>query len=169
MKKIICVLLLLACLFSLAGCAEAPEIPENAVTVYYRRNDVTYGTADGVIAPGYLDAAEHENDYFYLINQYLKTQPNAEFATTFPLGLTLVSFRLEALTAKVVVSNRMAAFSGLDLAIACTCLTETVMSLTGCQEVIISAESTTLGGKNFITLSKDSYLLIDSSGAAVES
>lgn len=169
MKKIICVFLLLACLVSLAGCAEEPEIPENAVTVYYRRNTVAYGSADGVIATGYLDAAGHENDYFYLINQYLNTQPAPEFASTFPLGLTLVSFRLEALTAKVVVSNRMAAFSGLDLTIACTCLTETVMSLTGCQEVIISAESTTLGGKNFITLSKDSYLLIDSSGTAVES
>ena len=168
MKKFICIFLLLASLISLAGCAEDPEIPENAVTVFYRRNAVTYGSSDGVIAAGHLDASGHENDYFYLINQYLKTQPAPEFASTFPLGLTLVSFQLEALTAKVVVSNRMAAFSGLDLTIACVCLTETVMSLTGCQEVIISAESTTLGGQNFITLSKDSYLLLDSSGTAGE-
>ena len=55
MKKIICVFLLLACLFSLAACAEEPEIPESAVTVYYRRSALTYGTADGVVAPGYLD------------------------------------------------------------------------------------------------------------------
>ena len=153
---------------SLAGCSQEPELPENAVTVYYRRNTVAYGSTDGVIAPSYLDATSHENDYFYLIDQYLSAQPASEFASTFPLGLSLVSFSLEALTAKVVVSNRMAAFSGLDLTIACTCLTETVMSLTGCQEVIISAESTMLGGQNFITLSKDSYLLIDSSGSAAE-
>ena len=55
-------------------------------------------------------------------------------------------------------------YSGMDLTIALTCLTKTIMSLTGCQEIILSASGTLLNGESFITLNQDSFLLIDGSG-----
>jgi len=68
---------------------------------------------------------------------------------------------LDGLTAKIVLCDEFATLKGLDLTIACACLSRTVIALTGCHEVIISAESMQLDGKNFITLSRDSYLLLD--------
>lgn len=168
MKKLLCLLLTLCCFAGILGCAREEAPPENSVTVYYKRDNPTFGTSDGVIAATYLDAAGREQDHAYLLSKYFRTTPGEGFASTFPKGLFLVSFKLEGLTAKVVLSDRIADLSGMDLTIALTCLTQTVMSLTGCQEVIISAESTQLDGQNFITLSRDSYLLADNSGAAAQ-
>lgn len=161
MKKIFCFLLALCCLFSSFGCSKEAARPENSVAVYYKKATLSYGTADSVIATGYLDAAGKEKDYPYLLDQYLQAPPGDGFAVTFPAGVTLVSFKLEGLTAKIVLSDQIADFSGMDLTISLTCLTQTVMSLTGCQEVIIRAQSKQLNGQNYITLSKDSYLLLD--------
>lgn len=166
MKKALCILLCLCCFAGILGCSANQSVPENTVTVYYKREKADYGTADGVIAEAYLDASGHENEYVYLINQYLKATPGEGFSSPFPQGVSLVGFRLEGLTAKVILSDRIAELSGMDLTIALICLTHTILSITDCQEVIISATSKQLDGQNFITLNRDSYLLLDDSGSA---
>lgn len=164
MRKVLCFLLMLGCVAGIFGCASSEKTPEHSFAAYYKKVQTTYGSSDGVIAPTYLDAAGHEEEYGYLLNQYLNTVPGDGFAPTFPLGVRLHSFKLEGLTAKVVLNDRMADSTGMALTIALTCLTRTVMELTGCQEVIISALSKQLDGQNFVTLSRDSYLLTDDSG-----
>ncbi len=164
MKRILSFLLILCCFAGILGCTTDKKPPENSVSVFYKKDKPTYGTSGGVIAETYMYAAGHEAEYAYLLNQYLKTTPGEGFAPTFPNGVTLIHFNLEGLTAKVVLSDRIAKLSGMELTIALTCLTQTVMSITGCQEVIISASTKQLDGQNFITLNKDSYLLIDNSG-----
>lgn len=166
MKKVLSILLCLCLFAGILGCSAKKAVPDKSVTVYYKREKPVYGTADGVIAETYLDAAGHENAYAYLLNQYLMTTPNAGFSSPFPQGVSLVGFKLEGLTAKVVLSNQLADLSGIDLTIALICLTQTIMSMTGCREVIISAASKQLDGQNFITLNRDSYLLLDDSGSA---
>ncbi len=168
MRRILCFILILCCLMSIVGCNKKGTAPDGSVTVYYRREKPVYNTSDGVLAPTYLDATGHEQDHAYLLNKYLQTTPGDGFARTFPSGTVLISFKLEGLTAKVVLSDRIAEFTGLDLTIALTCLTQTIMTLTDCEEVIISARSKQLDGQNYVTLSKDSYLLVDDSGTASE-
>lgn len=163
MKKILSLFLAVCCLAGILGCTAERKTPEDSVAVFYKKDKTTYGTPDGVIAETYMHAAGHEKDYAYLLNQYLKADPGDGFSSTFPKGVTLIHFKLEGLTAKVVLSDRIADLSGMELTIALTCLTQTVMSMTGCQEVIISASTKQLDGQNFITLSQDSYLLIDNS------
>ncbi len=164
MRKLLCLLLVICSLLSIAGCTHTDSVPENSIKVYYKTEKPVYGTEDGLIAATYLDSAGHENDYLYLLDQYLCVSPGEGFADTFPSGVSLVSFQLEALTAKVVLNSHIAHYSGMDLTVALTCLTRTIMSLTGCQEVIISASDTLLNGESFITLNQDSFLLIDNSG-----
>ena len=163
MKKIICFLLVLCTFVGIVGCT-AKETPENSITVYYRREKLIYGSADSVIAAAYLETDGRTQNYKDLLNQYFAATPGDGFATTFPEDLKLVSFKLEGLTVKVVLSDQIAAYSGMNLTIALTCLTQTIMSLTGCHEVIISANTAQLDGQNFITLNRDSYLLLDDSG-----
>ena len=168
MKRALCIFLCLCCFAGMLGCSANRSVPENSVTVYYKRETPAYGTADGVIGEGYLDAANHENEYIYLINQYLMSTPVEGFVSPFPQGVSLVGFKLEGLTAKVILSNRFADLSGMELTIALVCLTQTIMSITGCHEVIISAASKQLVGQNYITLNRDSFLLLDNSGSAQE-
>ena len=163
MNKILSLLLIFSCICCLFGCQEAPEVPDNAVTVYYKRAAFTYGTEDSVIAPSYIVPANPENDLTNLLKEYLTAVPADGFVSPFPLGLSIVSFEVDALTAKIVLTDRIALLSGIDLILACSCLTQTIMGLTDCHEVIISAESKLLDGEKFITLNQNSYLLLDKS------
>lgn len=165
MRKLLCLLLVICSLLSIAGCSQTDSVPENLIKVYYKTEKPAYGTEDGLIAATYMDAEGYEGNYIKLLDQYLRSAPGDGFAATFPSGVSLVSFQLEALTAKVVLNSYIAHYSGMDLTIALTCLTRTIMSLTGCQEVIISASGTLLNGESFITLNQDSFLLIDNSGS----
>ena len=163
MKRIL-ILFLTVLFIPLAGCQKESVQLEHPVTVYYKRAEPTHGTADSVIASTMIEGKGHENDYDYLLSRYLKGSDNPLFTRTFPRGTTLVSFKVDALTAKIVLGYYFSSLSDMDLTIACVCLARTVMELTGCQEVIISAENTQLNGQNFIVLSADSYLLIDTVG-----
>lgn len=165
MRRILCFLLSICCFLGIVGCASKGDQSENSVEVYYRKNQIAYGATDGVIAPAYMQASGHEGEYAYLLNQYLKAAPSEGFAQTYPSGTSLINFKLEGLTVKVVLSDAIAEYFGMDLTIALICLTQTVISITGCQEVIISASTKQLDGQNFVTLNRDSYLLIDQSGA----
>ena len=168
MKKLLCFLLVLTCLLGLVACAQNEETPEPSVTVYYKRTTPTYGEADSVIAATQLLSSGKEDDIPYLIRKYLARTPGEGFESPFRQGVTLISFKLEGLTAKVVLSNEIADLTGMNLTIALVCLTQTVVSLTDCEEVIISANTRRLDGQNFITLSRDSYLLVDDSGLPEE-
>ena len=166
MRKLLCILLAIFSLLGIAGCGYSAPIPENSIVVYYKTDKPEYGAEDGLIAATYMDSVGRENDYLYLLNQYLRSTPGEGFSVTFPSGVSLNSFRLEALTAKVVLNSQIAGYSGMDLTVALTCLTKTIMSLTGCHEVIISASGTLINGESFITLNQDSFLLMDNSGNA---
>ncbi|MBE6958466.1 MAG: hypothetical protein E7447_04875 [Ruminococcaceae bacterium] len=168
MKKLLCILLVLSCLLGLVACVQNKEPDEPSVTVYYKRSVPTYGKADSIIAATQLLSSNRENDIPYLIRKYLATTPGDGYVSPFSQEVTLISFKLEGLTAKVVLSNELADLTGMDLTIALVCLTQTVMSLTGCEEVIISANTRRLDGQNYITLSRDSYLLVDNTGETPE-
>lgn len=163
MKKTLLIILAALCLIGLWGCSSKHD-PEKPVTVYYKRADLTYGSSDSVIAPAIMEGFGHESDAQYLLAQYLLGTDDPQFAATFPDGTSLVSFRVDGLTAKVILTDQFAQLSGIDLSIASACIAQTVMSITGCREVIISADTATLDGSNFITLTSESYMLQDLSG-----
>ena len=164
MKRSLAIFLIFAMLLTLTACQQQPEELRSTVTVYYKASDIQYGSAEGVIIPCALDATGHESDTVYLLDAYFSNILTEAYAITFPRSTRVVSLNLDGLTAKIVLNDEFASLTGLNLSIACACLTQTLIELTGCHEVIISAEGSQLDGNNFITLSKDSYLLLDESG-----
>lgn len=163
MRKFLCFVIILCCLVAIVGCANEKEKPEDSVTVYFRREKPVYGAVDGIVTATFLDAEGHREDPVFVLNKYFRTAPGEGFASTFPVGLAIISYKLEGLTAKVVLTDCIADLSGMELTIALVCMTQTIMALTECQEVIVSAYSRQLDGQNFITLNRDSYLLLDNS------
>ena len=165
MKKLLCIILVLCCFAGITGCGAEP-IPEDSYTVYYRQKNPAYGNPDGVIAQTYLLTAGHEDDIPYLLRKYLVSTPGDDLISPFPETISLINFKQEGPTVKIVLSNEIANLSGMELTIALTCLTRTVVSLTNCQEVIISAATAQLDGQNYITLTPDSFLFLDESSNA---
>ena len=162
MRRILFLLLTLLLIVGMFGCnAPQEKEPEHSVVVYYRRTQPTYGSADSVIAAYNMPTEEQQEALPILLTRYFESAPSDEFSSPFPTGLSLVSFENDAYTAKIVLSHNFSNLTGIDLSIACICLTRTVISLTSCSEVIISAEDALLDGHRFITLGQDSYLLLD--------
>ena len=161
MRRIFSFSLMLLLLWSMIGCQTSQEeTSAHSATVYYQRTDPSYGSMDSIVAAYNLPTSEQE-DIPVLLERYFKEAPSAEYRSPFPAGMYLVSFENGNYTAKIVLSHNFANLTGIDLSIACICLTKTVMSLTDCDEVIISAEGALLDGQRFITLGQDSYLLLD--------
>ena len=65
-------------------------------------------------------------------------------------------------SALVILNDATARLTGLDLTIACACLTATVCDMTGVQMVTIKAETQLLDGNKSITMQRDHLLLLDS-------
>lgn len=166
MKKLLCILLVL-CMLPLYGCAQ-PEVPiENPVFFYYRQKTVTYDDENGVIAKELRDAGARLDDISYLLEQYLQGPESETLLRTFPRG-SRVSLRVQEDTAVIVVNRNFATLTGIDLSLACACLTLTVCELTGTEYALIQGQDALLDGNQSIHMSKNSILLLDSSNIAVD-
>lgn len=163
MKKILILVLAVVMLLPLFGCAE--EEPEIAVpvTYYYRRAEISFESKTGIVAPEARESQGHENDLTYLLNQYFDGPNDKALQRTFPLGTQLISISVSSQHTVITVSGHLASFKGIDLTIACTCITMTVMELTGTQKVEIKADRALLNDAESIIMDMDTLLMLDDS------
>jgi len=163
MKRVICILLILAWILCLAGCAAEKEELQDPVRFYYPKTKATYGSIDGVIAWEERESAGHTEDYVYLVELYLKGPESEGLSRTFPKNVTIRDLHIVGDTAQVILNDYAARLTGLDLTIACVCLAATVTDLIGVQSVTIQAETALLDGNPSITMDRDKILLLDES------
>lgn len=166
MRKITSFLLLLAAIVALFGCANPQTEFIEPVKFYYLRNELTYGKADSVIYHEFFEASGHSSDYVYLINHYLEGPQSDSLAHTFPRNVSVVSFQTEAGQAYLELTENFSFLSGMDLTIACACLTKTITELTGASALHISVEDALLDGNQTITMRMEDVLLLDHSAEA---
>lgn len=162
MKKIIAFLLVMILCLSFWGCAQKDTVRiEKPVSFYYRRAEISYGSGDGVIAICISEGAGYEEDLLGLLNVYLRNSDDPAFVRTFPADSQLIKLKITDGVAEVQLNNLFARHTGIDLTIACACLSLTVMELTQVETVCISTTSATLDGAESITMTADSILLLD--------
>ena len=166
MKRLLCLMLLF--LLFLPGC-EAQEKEEfvEPVNFYYLKTDVTYFSAEGVIGCEIREAEGYQQDYEKLLKLFLRGPESGELKRVFPKNVELVRLELTETGATVVLSDTAARLTGLDLTIACTCLTATVCDMTGVETVTIRTKTQLLDGNKAITMSRDQILLLDDSQANI--
>ena len=140
MKKIFCLLLVFALLFTLFGCSKEQDKFIEPVSFYYRRAELTYAQENSVIATQLREGADFE-DLPMLLQTYLKGPASDEFAQTFPEGTQLISILFNGPVAEVVISNHINNLSELERNIACSCICMTVLALTDAQSVRIRVEA----------------------------
>lgn len=162
MKRIIALLLVMILCLSFWGCEEKETVKiEKPVSFYYRRAQINYGSDDGVIAFCIGEGAGYEEDLTGLLNVYLHNTDDPAFSRTFPAGSQLIKLTITDGVAEIQLNNLFARHTGIDLTIACACLSLTVMELTQVETVCISTTSATLDGAESITMTADSILLLD--------
>lgn len=166
MKRIIAAFLLLVLFPCLTACANHKDTIQEPVAFYYRRADITYGNSNSVILSESADAADCNGDALLLLNQYLKGPQSEDLAQTFPAGTAVITLAVEENKADILLSPQFARLSGMDLTIACACLTLTALELTGTETVVIHAHQSTLNGMEQIVMDKNCILLLDDSAAS---
>ena len=165
MKRTISLFLIFTIALCLFGCARHTAELQNPVRFYYPRSNPTYGAADSVIAWEEQEAAGHTEDYLYLLRQYMKGPKSDALSRTFPRSVVIKDLQINGGNATVLLNDYASLLSGLDLTMACACLTATVCELTGVSRVTIQAEDALLDGNSAITMDRSHILLLDESAA----
>lgn len=163
MKRLLSVVFVLLVGCSLFACSTYGTGIKDPVTFYYPRSIVTYGQEDSIIASEFREASGHANDPDYLISLYLRGPMDDGLISPFPPGSNLIEFKQEDGVIFLTLSNAFANQSGLDLSVACACLSKTCFELCDADQVEIRAESIPLGTAQAIVMTRDSLLLHDNS------
>ncbi len=154
--KFIAVLLSLVLLW---GCGEDRQ-GSQPVSFYYLRTEIDYESSEGVIAP---EERSESGDMKALLELYLEGPTSDDLKSPFPIGLSIDKVQDEGSHLTVVFNPRLAVLKGMDLSLACGCFAKTCFSLTGTEEVRISATDTLLDGQSQIIITTDSLLLSEES------
>lgn len=160
MKRTICVLLCLTLFAALLGCRSENGKLRQPVNFYYRNSETTYGGIDGLISAQASEGADFE-DVTALLNQYLKGPSSNAYQATFPASTKLLSLTVQEDTAYLNMNDALSRLSGIDLTVACACITLTVAELTGVTTVTIRASNADLDGAAVITMNVNALILQD--------
>ena len=168
MRKLFSIILTVVLLLCLTACSSLTNTVQDPVNFYYRYASMNYGANPDVIGAEVYEANGHRLDFEYLLSAYFMGPESYDFYTPFPENTALKSFDLHDGTAFVQLSSPFSALSGLNLTLACACITMTVCEMTGAQQVTISVADSLLDGKPQITLTPEDFLLLDNSNIVID-
>lgn len=160
MKKNLSLILVFA-LVLLAGCRQEEPKPQG-IPFYYCAAQPAYSIGDTVITAEYRSIVPTDS-LQQVLEIYLMGPRSEGLVSPFPEGLQILSVNQEDKTVQLVVSLELAALTGLDLTMACGCLSLTCLALTDAEQVQISPIYGLLDGQRTITMDKNTLLLLDSS------
>lgn len=161
MKKWIALSLSVIMVLLLAGCGSPPM--RDPGTLYYKRVETDYSSADGVIAPETRDLNGIRHDIGKLLTTYFQGPVSDDLESPFPRNTTVVKWIIIDNTLLLTLSKEFSELSGIDLTIACGCITKTVIELTSIQRVNFQVENATLNGEHSISMSRKNLQLVDDS------
>jgi hypothetical protein len=160
MKK--CFILLLILCLLLAGCARQQTSLITTLKFYYPLQVADYTLGASYIQPELREGAGVDKSLKNMLNLYLKgPKDQITFQMPFRYNTQVVSISRGSTMLDITLNRGFANYTGLDLTIACACITMTCIELTDVTVVRIRAENTTLDGAEFIEMSAESLLLVD--------
>lgn len=152
--------------FLTCGCTKTPNEPDikDPVQFYYKVSGERYGSTDSAIDHELYDAQGHVTDYSKILEVYLQGPKTAGLVAPFPKATKLRSARLDGDTLRIELSDDFGVLSGIDLTMACSCITMTCLQFPGVKTVSIRSQRTLLDGRPAITMAED-LLILEDSGA----
>lgn len=162
MKKLTCLFISALLIVSLCACSHSNEKIQKPVKFYYCTNPEAYQSGSDVFLPEIREATGY-SDNISLLNLYLSGPVSDDLISPFPAGVTVESFTIKDITAKICLNSQFAKLSGLDLTLACAGLSLTIFELTDVQQVEFCVSNALLDGRETILLSRDDFLFNDNS------
>lgn len=159
MKRYASLLLLLA--FLLTGCA--PAQPRDPANFYYCRIEPTYDGADGLICPEQREVLGIRDDLDALLEAYFSGPASDGLELPFPRETAVVGWEMVRNSLHIELSEAFAQLTGIDLTIACACISKTFLELTDATTVRIRAGGVLMNGSQEIIMSENNLKLIDDS------
>lgn len=169
-RRMILLLLVLSFLFTW-GCTEMPSEAdmEAPVRFYYKVSDDHYGAAAGAIEYELYDAEGHETNYDRILTVYFQGPQSGSLVAPFPKATGLRGVWLDGGTMHIDLSDDFGLLSGIDLTLACSCITMTCLQFPGVEAVTIRSLGRLLENKDSITMNADSLILKDLGPASTTS
>lgn len=163
MKKMICILLVLALMLPLAACSEKQEPVQKPVTFYYCRTTPVYGVEDGLIAGETRESAGYEDNLLGLLNRYVSGPVSTDLVRPFPFAARILTYSVEEDAIFMDVSDTFTVLKDTELTLAMACLTKTIYEITGIGTIYVKAETRKFDGIEMITMRIENIYLLDSS------
>lgn len=165
MKKfLICLLCLLLC-FSGWGCSQSHNNTSD-ILFYYRPSVLTYGKDAAAIRSEVRPDVQPSQPLEEILSVYLNGPESTKLSSPFPPNVTVISAQQEGNLFSITLSSQFSSLKGLNLVIACGCLTMTILEMTDATDVRICAQASLLDGSKSITMNRSSILLLDTSAQA---
>ena len=154
MKRLILLILLLACLLSCTGCA--PEEPDQPAFYYLRPEDaIVYGQDDALMVPVPQEITP-EVDLNMVLQLYLDGPVEENLRDPFPKGTYLLTTIAQEDTLVVVLSREFSTLDGIQLTLAGACLAATCYDLTGMEHIKVHS------GDSTYDFDLNSFIFLDS-------
>lgn len=164
MVRRIMALFLLVPLILLTGChVEMQNESGESVRFYYLVTDARLETGEGPADWELFDIQGHETDYEWILANYFAGPSTEGLTAPFPKTTSLISVEVLDGVAYVNASKELAQLTGIDVTIACSCITMTCLQLEGIESVVIRADGWDLNGRHMVSMNADSLILEDGS------
>ena len=154
MKKLIC--LFLALCLVLSGCSTGSS--GDSARFYYCRIDPEYQGDDGIICAEIRDIQSLQDDPEALLAAYFSGPLSPDLELPFPKTTSIEAWKIDHGILTLQLSQDFSQLSGVDLTIACACITKTFLELVHVDKVSIRT-----GSNREITMSGDNMNLSDDS------
>ena len=159
MKRCLALLLLMLSLFQCCGCQKETPAPQGTA-FYYCAANISFDMTSTTILAEYRQTPSQDT-LQQMLTKYFAGPASAQLRSPFPVGLKLVEVRQDGQTVHITVSDALATLSGLELTLACACITLTCLDFTGADQVMIYAQDALLDGQKTITMDRDTICLLD--------
>lgn len=161
MKRFFVIVAILVFIVGLSSCVPKKEEFVEPVSFYYCNDISSKDDFEHIFVPEQREGAEYLDNKPALLSLYLKGPESEGLVSPFPADLSVVSVQHDNSHVHIVLSDHLANLTGLDLSIACTCLSMTVLELYDCDAVEISAEHKLLDEQKSIVFTADILILSD--------
>jgi hypothetical protein len=160
MKRILSLLLALLLIASLWGCTRQ-EDPDKPITFYYSRAEYVYGNEGSVMGAEEREWNGQSDDLKGILTLYLNGPLNETLQSPFPSGTALVEIIVIDRQLIISLNNKLSLLSGIDLTLACACLSKTCFQLTDAEQITIKSPETEAHPAVYVTLSRNSIAFSD--------
>ena len=161
MKRVVCLLLLLALL---CGCSTIGlGRRDTGVAFYYRDTGSDYFSSLGAMGIEHRTLREDHTGLNDMMELYLGGPIDPELASPFPKGMRLVRSEMTSKEITLVFDDSLASLTGVGLRLACACIARTISEYGGYETVTVQAETLELDGEDSITVQPSALVLEDRS------